>query len=185
MWSTTQNVKASFHIGPTQKSNQPNYYSDYPNDPAACSVPSALCFIDLFQRMPFTSGPKNTSDNFWVEFDTTYNEEVGISISDITLENYYGEDALLNAVIFNSGDESTPLEENMRILMPRGFGSAFQLPGPSKTFNGSNPLTITFEIGFYSAGMFIYPDYNINLPSLILVKTFMQTGKVPEFLPTH
>jgi hypothetical protein len=129
-------------------------------------------------------GPKNTDSNFFIYVDVTYDESVGITISDIEISNYYKKPAILNGMIFESGNVPTQLRhEYFGKEMPRGFGSAFVIPGPKKPFYGNNDLSITTEveivvnIGGQNSQM--WPKFTMIIPSLPNYKHFIETGEIP------
>jgi RHS repeat-associated protein len=183
-WRYSKDITVGFHIGPTAYTYNPDYNSDNLNDPIVCDPRGAwACIAHLLswtQRFPVT-GPSNIDKNFWVNFNVAYDEYMGITISDMTIINYYKNEAILSRVGIESGENSLYLQST-EFTMPHGFGSDFSLPNPPKPFDGNNPLTIKFEVGYdinVGNGPFtIYPDYRIMLPSLPALKYFIQTGQI-------
>ncbi|MFZ5909209.1 MAG: RHS repeat-associated core domain-containing protein [Chloroflexota bacterium] len=156
-WRFSKDLEFGFHIGPTADIHVP-YYDD-----------------DSYNGLPWV-GSNDSDNNFWVRFNVSYDESIGITISDMKFANYYDKPTILSSVRFESEGKST-VSRDTGFEMPRGFGSAFSLPSPKKSFSGNSPLTITIEVGYYvdaGHGPFrIDPDYHIRLPSLPDLKSLL------------
>jgi len=184
-WRFSRRVNLGYHIG-SSVANIPDQSSDDflgETESSVCGIPQAapLCVLVLLQRFALV-GPQNSDDNFWVNFIVTYDETVGITISDMILANYSG-DYLDVSLFFESGDQIVPSIGSAQLL--HGFGSDFSIPNPP-TFSGNNPLTITLEYkqtidggsAVFPGPSQIYPDIRISLPSLPSLKYVMQTGQI-------
>jgi RHS repeat-associated protein len=165
-WRYSKDVVVGFHIGPTGDIHVPNYDDDSYNGSAWVSN-------------------RNRDDNFWVRFNLTYDEAVGITISDMTMETYSDYPVTLEEVLFETGNTSIiPKYAEYGREMPSGFGSAFDFPAPPGPFDGTDPVIITIEVGWIvntGHGPFqIAPDFPIYLPPLPDAKYFIQTGQIPQ-----
>jgi hypothetical protein len=191
-WEIDGTVTIDLHIGPTQNAYVPEYYGDYEDNHNIPYIPgisprymsanpcigaggkaAGVCFLSLFAAIATPIGPVNTNSNFFLTFNVNYNEQVGITMSEMQYSNLASQ-AMLRTVKINGN----VIHDDTPYYMPTD-GTYRPISGTGGVYNGNNRLSI--DVAVYS--VFSTPNGSggvwhlgeVNLPSLPEIRNFVQT----------
>jgi RHS repeat-associated protein len=160
-WVYSVNISEGIHLGPSEYV----FFPDYADD--------------SYNGLPYSSGPVNTDDNFFIAFDVYYNEFTGSTMSDIQTANHYDGPLVVHAISVNDADLYGP---NQNLFTGNNNGSYMPVSNTGGSFRGDQSINVRVELytifkGGHGKGA-IPAFINLHIPSLVEVKHLIETGNL-------
>jgi len=161
---TSTTIGAGIHLGPIAQISVPDYDDD------------------SYNGMPWSSGPIDYDDNFYIFFDVEYTDS-GISMSDIYTLNQYNGTAKIETIEINNYEVYTG-----NVYLPSPDGLLHSIPGTGGNYDGNTSIIIDVTVSYivdigHGPDLVPVPFDLITLPSLPEFIHFMQTGEVLPSIP--